>query len=102
MSRNDQSLAGEGSVRTGSPVRTNSNGEEISPKSRLLAALLCWFFGALGIHRFYLGRHGSAVLQILLGWLTLFIWNFVDFILIVCGSFRDSNGYLVKDWSVND
>lgn len=41
------------------------------------AAYLLWFFlGTLGAHRFYLGRTGSAVAQLILcvvGWLTTFL-----------------------------
>ena len=31
-----------------------------SPKSRLIALLLCIFVGGLGIHRFYVGKIGQA------------------------------------------
>jgi TM2 domain-containing membrane protein YozV len=34
----------------------------MSDKSRLVAALLCFFFGALGIHRFYVGKIGTGIL----------------------------------------
>ncbi|MEF0940212.1 TM2 domain-containing protein [Rhizobium sp. BR 362] len=41
------------------------------------AAYLLWFFlGTLGAHRFYLGRTGSGVVQLILfvlGWLTTFL-----------------------------
>jgi TM2 domain-containing membrane protein YozV len=37
-----------------------------SDKSRLVAALLAFFLGVLGIHRFYLGRNGSAIVMLLL------------------------------------
>ena len=41
------------------------------------AAYLLWFFlGLIGAHRFYLGRVGTGILQLLLfgiGWLTMFI-----------------------------
>ena len=30
--------------------------QEISPKSRLTVTLLAYFLGALGVHRFYLGK----------------------------------------------
>lgn len=33
---------------------TSDSGAEISRKSRLAAALLAWFLGELGVHRFYL------------------------------------------------
>lgn len=45
-------------------------------KSLVVAYLLLFFFGGFGAHRFYLGRTGSAVAQLLLciaGWLTLMI-----------------------------
>ena len=34
----------------------------MSDKSRLLAALLCFFLGYLGIHRFYVGKIGTRIL----------------------------------------
>src|SRR3954454_18774929 len=57
------------------------------------AAYLLWFFlGGFGAHRFYLGRTGSAVGQLLLlllgwipffmGWAALGIWWIVDAFLI--------------------
>ena len=45
-------------------------------KNILVAYLLWWFLGVLGIHRFYLERPKTGVAQILLlafGWLPLFI-----------------------------
>jgi TM2 domain-containing membrane protein YozV len=37
-----------------------------SPKTKLVAFLLCTFLGTVGAHRFYVGRIGSAVGQLLL------------------------------------
>lgn len=35
-------------------------------KNRVLAALLAFFLGVLGIHRFYLGRNGSGIAMLVL------------------------------------
>ena len=60
-------------------------------KSKVTAALLCWFLGFLGIHRFYLGYTTIGILQIItcggFG-----IWVIVDFIMILTGNLKDSNG----------
>lgn len=80
---------------------------ELSSKSKVCAALLSFFLGGLGIHRFYLGKVGSglAILTLyILGVLTVwfyvgFLFFFltslialIDFIRILCGSLRDSQG----------
>jgi TM2 domain-containing membrane protein YozV len=71
--------------------------ENISSKSRLAAALLCFFLGVFGVHRFYLRKTWTAVLMILtLGGLG--IWTLVDLIFIVTGSFRDREGKRVYNW----
>jgi hypothetical protein len=68
-----------------------------SPCSRLAAALLCFFLGGFGAHRFYVGKTTSAVFML------LFFWTFVpciiaivDFIMILCGTFTDSEGRQIK------
>ena len=73
-------------------------GNEISPKSRLAAALLAWFLGVIGIHRFYVGKVATGILTILtLGGLG--IWVLIDFIVILVGSFKDKEGRLLVNWS---
>jgi hypothetical protein len=73
-------------------------GNAISPKSRVVAALLAWFLGFLGIHRFYVGKVGTGVLMIVtLGGLG--IWALIDFIVILVGSFKDKDGRLLINWS---
>lgn len=69
----------------------------VSPRSRLVTLLLAFFLGVFGVHRFYVGRIGSGILQALtLGGLG--IWWLYDNILILAGSFRDRDGLLVADW----
>ena len=60
-------------------------------KSKLTAILLCFFLGSLGIHRFYLGYTLIGVIQLLTfgGFL---IWAIVDFIRLITGSLKDSEG----------
>lgn len=66
-----------------------------SEKGFVATLLLCFFLGGLGIHRFYVGKIGTGILQLLtLGGLG--IWALIDFIMIAVGSFRDKDGLLIK------
>lgn len=47
-------------------------------KSKLIAALLAFFLGGLGIHKFYLGQFGLGILFLLFSW--TFIPSIVAFI----------------------
>ena len=70
---------------------------DVSDKSRLVALLLCFFVGVLGVHRFYVGKTGTGILQLLtIGGLG--IWTFIDCIMIVVGSFTDADGRRVFVW----
>ena len=64
----------------------------VSTKSKTLSALLCFFLGSFGVHRFYTGKIGTGLLWLFTAGLGG-IGTFVDFFLIIFGSFKDSNGY---------
>ncbi len=66
-----------------------------SPKGFVPTVLLCFFLGALGIHRFYVGKVGTGIVQ-LLTFGGLGIWALVDFIMVVTGNFKDGQGLPIK------
>lgn len=66
-----------------------------SEKSNVTALLLCLFLGALGVHRFYVGKIGTGVLQLVtLGGLG--IWALIDLIMIIMQKFTDGAGNTLK------
>jgi hypothetical protein len=78
-------------------LTVDQDGNPVSPSTRLVATLLCFFLGALGVHRFYVGKTGSGVAQLLtLGGLG--VWALVDFVMILVGAFRDKQGRRVLNW----
>lgn len=60
-------------------------------KSQLVALLLCFFLGGLGIHRFYLGYTWQGVVQLLTGG-ACGIWTLIDFVRIIIGSLEPKAG----------
>lgn len=74
-----------------------------SPKSRLAAALLAFFLGCFGAHRFYVGKIGTAIAQLVLTITVILspisaVWAIVDFIMILTGSFSDKQNRLLLVW----
>jgi TM2 domain-containing membrane protein YozV len=75
----------------------------LGAKSKTTAALLCFFLGGLGIHRFYLGYNGLGIAMILIGvtlgivtcgvaWPLMGIWALIDLILILTDKVPDVHG----------
>lgn len=82
-------------LNCGTLVKENNNGtnadfNDLIHKGWFLA-IICWFFGCFGVHRFMVGKIGTGVL-----WLLTFgcfgIGALVDFIMLLCGSFTDKEG----------
>jgi len=69
----------------------------LSPKSRAVATVLCVLLGLLGVHRFYVGKIGTGILQILT-FGGLGIWVLIDLILILCGVFKDKQRRTLSRW----
>lgn len=71
--------------------------EQGSHRRILPAAILCFLFGVFGVHRFYVGKIGTGLLQLFtLGGLG--IWMMIDLIMIVVGAFRDDEGRRLTVW----
>lgn len=74
---------------------------KISKRSRLVAFLLCYIFGLVGAHRFYVGKTYTAILYIFT--FGLFgIGLIVDLLMIILGKFKTPKGYYLKKWITED
>lgn len=60
-------------------------------KSWLVALLLCFFLGGLGLHRFYLGYNGLGLLMLFTGGFFGVLW-LIDFFRILIHSLKPKNG----------
>jgi hypothetical protein len=72
-------------------VTSAKNEKQEGSKSWLVTVLLCFFLGAIGIHRFYLGYTAIGIIQLLtLGGLGL--WTLIDFIRILIRDLQPKDG----------
>ncbi len=68
-----------------------------SPRRRLSAFLLCFFFGWAGWHRLYCNKLGTAYLMLItMGGFGM--WWFLDLVMIALGFFKDKDNLPVKRW----
>ena len=70
--------------------------QELKGKNWMAAMSLCWFFGAIGGHRFYTGKIGTAWAMLALsvfGFIPItWIWSFIDGIMLATGNFTHEDG----------
>jgi hypothetical protein len=77
------------------PPGSSGSGAPRSEKNFVTTLILCLLVGFLGVHRFYVGKAGTGVLQLLtLGGLG--IWAIIDLIMIAVGNFTDNQGLPIK------
>ncbi len=78
------------------PEQNFQNQQIVSQKSKITALLLCLFFGGLGVHRFYVGKTGTGLIWLFTAG-CLGFGCIADLIMIICGSFKDKDGAVLKD-----
>jgi len=78
-------------------IKSTEERSSISDRKRLIAAILAFFFGVFGAHRFYAGKTGTGLTQVFtIGGLG--IWYFIDFLIILFGEFTDIDGKKISEW----
>ena len=78
-------------------TKSTEERSSISARKRLIAAILAFFFGVFGAHRFYAGKTGTGLTQVFtIGGLG--IWCFIDFLIILFGEFTDIDGKKIREW----
>ena len=93
FNKNPDKYGGKAKEKTENQVQVPSNSEP-SDKDFVITLLICVFLGGLGVHRFFVDKIGTGVLMLVtLGGLG--IWWIIDIILIVTGSFKDSEGRVI-------
>ncbi|NIJ18510.1 TM2 domain-containing membrane protein YozV [Sphingomonas naasensis] len=73
-------------------------------RNKYVAAILAFFLGTLGIHRFYLGRNGSGVLMIVIsatvvGLIVTGLWSFIDAVRYLIMSDAEFDHRYARTWS---
>lgn len=81
-------------VAPSSGTAPHTSGRLDNDRNKIVAALLAFFLGVFGVHRFYLGRTGTGIVMLVLtctfvGLIVTGIWAFVDFIRYLIMSDRE-------------
>jgi TM2 domain-containing membrane protein YozV len=64
--------------------------EQKDLQSKMTMAIVCWFLGSLGIHRFMMGYKNWWLMLLTAGGCG--IWTLIDFIQILTGSMKMADG----------
>lgn len=64
--------------------------EQKELQSKMTMAIVCWFLGALGIHRLMMGYKNWWLMLLTAGGCG--IWTLIDFIQILTGSMKMADG----------
>jgi TM2 domain-containing membrane protein YozV len=80
-----------GTLPAAAPARSPADEKD---RNKIVAALLAFFFGPLGLHRFYLGRTGSGIVMLVLslsvaGLMVTVPWALIDTIRYLLMSDRE-------------
>lgn len=80
---------------------TSPNKENPQNNEWLTAVLLCFFFGWVGVHRFYTKNNDTAIIQLILGisccgCIVSGVWAIMDLISLLTGSFKTGDGRVLK------
>ena len=73
-------------LTSGAVVTLVANG-----KDKIVAILLCLFLGALGMHRFYVGKTRTGIAILLTGGF-FGVWPLIDLIMLLTNKFTDAQG----------
>ena len=91
--KDPEKYGGKAETGWGDLDKAPSNSEP-SDKDFVITLLICVFLGGLGVHRFFVDKMGTGALM-LVTFGGLGIWWIIDIILIVTGSFEDSEGRVI-------
>lgn len=83
--------ASQDEAATAAPSAAHAPKPGGSNKNQWVALILCFFFGGIGVHRFYLGYTWQGIVQLLTGG-GCGIWALIDFIRIITGDLQPKDG----------
>ena len=70
-------------------MNVNINGKDIN--KNVYVWLYAFLLGGFGVDRFMRGQIGVGVAKLLLGWMTLGIWGFVDWVIAMVEAYGSSH-----------